>query len=105
VKNIDIYEPIIGKEQIIFIIKGKTNQKLNGENEFEFRPIINKYITVPEDGKFWGIFNKNSKEYEIKIENYKDFESNKDKYIKKNSEYGIYTIQIPIKREERITSL
>ena len=48
---------IFAKDQIIFIIKRTTNQSFDGEcevnkefKEFEFQPIINKYISESEDG-------------------------------------------------------
>ena len=100
---------IIDKEQIIFLIKGTTKQVFDDEiNKFEFQPIINRFITVSEEGNqtiFGRIFRRDKnikkREYEIII-----FlkEENKSYINKKYSECGINTIQIPIQRSEVQTS-
>jgi hypothetical protein len=98
-------------EQIIFIIKGRTNQSFedevyNGSKEFEFQPIIKRFINLPEvdilnqsffDRIFGKDKNEKKKQYEIIILK----EDNINNIIKKdNSQFGIYTIQIPIQRIE-----
>ena len=75
------------KEQYVFTIKGKTNEVFETETnkeskEFEFQPIINRFIPSKDNEK---------KEIEIIIlkEDYK---------ISSDDEFGIYNIKVPIKK-------
>ena len=107
--NITYQNNIIDKEQIIFIIKGTTKEIFDGEvNNFEFQPIINRFITESEEGyqTFFGRIFKRDKnikkrEYEIIILK-EDNKGNKGNII--NKDYSEYTIQIPIQRAEVETS-
>lgn len=108
--EVDIKEinHINDKEQIIFTIKGETKQSFDGEidkKEFEFQPIINRFIneTQVNDQTFFGrIFGKDEN---VKKKEYEIFVLKKSNIIKTDrSKFGIYTIQIPIKRNEQDNS-
>ena len=87
--NVEIKEKFYttDKEQYVFTIKGKTNEVFETETnkeskEFEFQPIINRFIPLK---------NQEKKEIEIIIlkEDYK---------ISSDDEFGIYNIKVPIKK-------
>ena len=87
--NVEIKEKFYttDKEQYVFTIKGKTNEVFETETnkeskEFEFQPIINRFIPSKDNEK---------KEIEIIIlkEDYK---------ISSDDEFGIYNIKVPIKK-------
>ena len=87
--NVEIKEKFYttDKEQYVFTIKGTTNEVFETETnkeskEFEFQPIINRFIPLK---------NQEKKEIEIIIlkEDYK---------ISSDDEFGIYNIKVPIKK-------
>ena len=87
--NVEIKEKFYttDKEQYVFTIKGTTNEVFETETnkeskEFEFQPIINRFIPSKDNEK---------KEIEIIIlkEDYK---------ISSDDEFGIYNIKVPIKK-------
>ena len=74
------------KEQYVFTIKGKTNEVFETETnkeskDFEFQPIINRFIPLKEEKKEIAII--------ILKEDYK---------ISSDDEFGIYNIKVPIKK-------
>ena len=85
---------VTDKEQYVFTIKGKTIQNNedmgNGPKDFEFQPIINRFLPIKNEGKV-----ASKKEYEIIVLKEKAI-------INKDEEYGIYNIKIPVKINEKI---
>lgn len=74
------------KEQYVFTIKGKTDEVFETETnkeskDFEFQPIINRFIPLKEEKKEIAII--------ILKEDYK---------ISSDDEFGIYNIKVPIKK-------
>ncbi len=74
------------KEQYVFTIKGKTNEVFETETnkeskDFEFQPIINRFIPLKEEKKEIAII--------ILKEDYKK---------SSDDEFGIYNIKVPIKK-------
>ena len=93
--NVEIKEVTysLDKEQYILTIKGKTNENIetNSEfKEFEFQPIINRFI--PFIGKEKNIDENKQSEIIFLKEDYK---------IIADEEFGIYNIKTPIKLIEK----
>lgn len=62
----------------------------NGPKDFEFQPIINRFLSIKNEGKV-----ASKKEYEIIVLKEKAI-------INKDEEYGINNIKIPVKINEKI---
>ena len=97
--EIDEKSYVVEKDQYIFTIKGKIYEEESKEiREFEFQPIINRYIPCQNDkNKEQEIIinqNKNdkNKEQEIIINQNK----NSEMLVDTDEEFGIYNIKIPI---------
>lgn len=82
--EIDEKSYVVDKEQYIFSIKGKIFEEEESKEirEFEFQPIINRFIPCPNEKK---------NEQEIIIN------PNSEMVIDTDEEFGIYNIKIPVK--------